>query len=157
MRISKILAAIALLLSMSACANSDIGMTQGIGTVLGGAAGAVAGAQFGKGKGQLASTAAGTLIGAFLGNEVGKSLDRADQLYAQQSVQRAIVAPMGTPINWSNPRSGNRGRVVATREGRRNDGAYCREFQQTIIVGGQAQQAYGTACRQPDGSWQFVD
>jgi len=32
----------------------------------------------------------------------------------------------------------------------------CREFQQTVIVGGQPQQGYGTTCQQPDGSWQIV-
>jgi len=25
-----------------------------------------------------------------------------------------------------------------------------------VIVGGQEEQAYGTACRQPDGSWKIV-
>lgn len=29
----------------------------------------------------------------------------------------------------------------------------CREYQTTIIVGGQPQKAYGRACRQPDGTW----
>jgi len=35
-------------------------------------------------------------------------------------------------------------------------GGQCREFQTTVIVGGQPQPAYGTACLQPDGSWAFV-
>jgi surface antigen len=35
-------------------------------------------------------------------------------------------------------------------------GQYCREYQQTITVGGQMHQAYGTACRQPDGNWKIV-
>jgi hypothetical protein len=33
----------------------------------------------------------------------------------------------------------------------------CREFQQTITVGGKPQAAYGTTCQQPDGSWKVVD
>jgi hypothetical protein len=33
---------------------------------------------------------------------------------------------------------------------------YCREYTGTIYVGGRAQQGYGTACLQPDGSWQVV-
>jgi hypothetical protein len=32
----------------------------------------------------------------------------------------------------------------------------CREFQKTVIVGGKQQQAYGTTCQQPDGSWQIA-
>jgi hypothetical protein len=31
----------------------------------------------------------------------------------------------------------------------------CREYDSTIYVGGQPQHAYGTACQQPDGSWQI--
>ncbi len=39
----------------------------------------------------------------------------------------------------------------------RDDGQYCREFQQTVTIGGKTEEAYGTACRQPDGSWKIVD
>ncbi len=33
---------------------------------------------------------------------------------------------------------------------------YCREYQTTSRVGGRLQPSYGTACYQPDGSWQIV-
>lgn len=33
---------------------------------------------------------------------------------------------------------------------------YCREYSTDIRVGGQAQRSYGTACLQPDGSWELV-
>ncbi len=34
---------------------------------------------------------------------------------------------------------------------------YCREYTKTITVGGKPQeQGYGTACMQPDGSWEIV-
>lgn len=32
----------------------------------------------------------------------------------------------------------------------------CREYTKTINVGGRTQQGYGTACLQPDGSWEVV-
>jgi hypothetical protein len=32
----------------------------------------------------------------------------------------------------------------------------CREFQDTVIVGGTQQRAYGTTCQQADGSWHIV-
>ena len=35
--------------------------------------------------------------------------------------------------------------------------AQCREFQRTITIGGKTEKAYGTACRQPDGTWKEVD
>lgn len=153
----KIMIAAAAALMLSACAGTGMGTKETIGTGLGGIGGAVAGAQFGKGKGRLVGVAAGTLLGAFLGNQIGQSLDKADQMYAEQSFQQAAAAPVGQEIAWSNPKSGNRGRVKAVREGRRTDGAYCREFQQTIIVGGKTEQGYGTACQMPDGSWKIQD
>ena len=68
----------------------------------------------------------------------------------------ARAAPIGETIAWSNPDSGNRGAVTPVREGTSSSGRYCREFQQTIVVGGETQSGYGTACRQPDGSWRIV-
>jgi hypothetical protein len=35
-------------------------------------------------------------------------------------------------------------------------GRYCREYQVTVMVGGMPRPGYGTACLQPDGSWQMV-
>ena len=34
---------------------------------------------------------------------------------------------------------------------------YCREYHRTVIINGQRQEAYGHACRQPDGTWQIID
>jgi hypothetical protein len=31
----------------------------------------------------------------------------------------------------------------------------CREFNTPVVIGGQEQSAYGTACLQPDGSWKI--
>ena len=151
----KFIVAAALGLTLVACEGA--GQKQQIGTLLGGVAGAVAGAQFGSGKGQLAATAAGTLVGALVGSEIGKSLDRADQLAMQQSAQRTLEdVPTGTTGEWKNPDSGNSGTITPTRTFQKTDGLYCREYQQTITVGGQVEEAYGTACRQPDGAWQIV-
>lgn len=35
-------------------------------------------------------------------------------------------------------------------------GAYCREFQQSVLIDGRYQPAYGVACQQPDGDWRIV-
>lgn len=35
-------------------------------------------------------------------------------------------------------------------------GDYCREYTRTVNIGGRLQDAYGTACLQPDGSWMIV-
>lgn len=139
-------------LGLTAC--QDAGTKQGVGSVLGGVGGAVAGAQFGSGKGQLAATAAGALLGALLGSEVGKSLDRADQAAMAQTTNRTLEsAPTGQAASWRNPDSGNSGTVTPTRTYQRSGGEYCREYTQTVRVGGKTEEAYGTACRQPDGTW----
>ena len=144
-------------LALTACAGNNSGPKESIGTLLGAVVGGVAGSQVGSGRGQLVATGVGTLLGAYLGNEIGKSLDRADQLYMQQAEQQALVAPVGDTIAWSNPESGNSGTVTPVREGtHRGTGEYCREFQQTVTVGGRNEEAYGTACRQADGTWQIV-
>jgi len=148
------LAAAALILA--AC--SDAGQKQTAGTVIGGVAGAVLGSQVGGGSGRIVAPAVGTLAGAMIGSEIGKSLDRADQLAMSQAEERAHSAPIGEKIVWNNPDSGNSGSVTPIRDGRNTQtNAYCREYQTTVIVGGQEQSAYGTACQQPDGSWKVVN
>lgn len=37
------------------------------------------------------------------------------------------------------------------------NGQLCREYQTTVMIGGLAQPGYGTACRQPDGSWRVTN
>lgn len=34
---------------------------------------------------------------------------------------------------------------------------YCREYTKTVTIGGRVEEAYGTACYQPDGSWEVVN
>ena len=130
---------------------------QDIGTGLGAVGGAVAGAQFGKGNGRIVTGALGALLGAGIGNAVGASLDRADMTYYQKAQQQALeTGQPGQALPWSNPQSGHNGTIVAQAPYKNDSGQYCREFQNKITVGGQTQNGYGTACRQPDGSWQIV-
>ena len=133
------------------------GQKQTIGTGAGAVLGGIAGSQVGSGSGRLWATGAGVLIGALAGSEVGKSLDRADQTYLEGANTRAQSAPIGETITWNNPDSGNSGTVTPVKDGTSASGAYCREYQQTVYVGGEEQSGYGTACRQPDGSWKVVN
>ena len=104
-------------------------------------------------KGQLVGIAVGTLLGSLAGSEVGKSLDRADRMYLQKTTQRSLeTVPSGKTSNWSNPDSGNSGTITPQRTYQKAEGTYCREFQQTISVGGRTEEAYGTACRQAGGA-----
>jgi surface antigen len=75
---------------------------------------------------------------------------------AAEAAQRAFEQNRtGQSTAWKNPDSGNSGSVTPTRTYQLANGQYCREYNQTILIGGQQHQAYGTACRQPDGSWQI--
>lgn len=37
------------------------------------------------------------------------------------------------------------------------DKTYCREYQSSANIAGKTQKTYGTACRQPDGSWRIIN
>ncbi len=138
-------------ITLSACAG---GPKQMIGAALGGAGGGLFGAQIGSGSGQLAATAAGALLGALVGSEIGKSMDDVDRMKAAQAYNQATTVPIGQTIQWDNPRNGHYGSVTPTRAGRSSSDEYCREYQTTVTIGGRTEQAYGIACRKPDGSWQ---
>lgn len=146
------------LFSLTACENmqSMQGNKQMVGTGAGALVGGILGSNVGGGKGQLWATGAGALIGALVGSEIGASLDNADRAAAGGAYSRAHSAPMGESVNWNNPESGNHGTVTPTRDGYSSSGRYCREYQQTIVVGGKTQSGYGTACQQPDGTWEIV-
>jgi surface antigen len=147
----------ALAAALVAACSQDVGVKQTGGAILGGIGGGLAGAQFGKGSGNLAATAIGTLLGAYVGSEVGKSLDKADQAAMTKANDTAQTAPVGQSISWNNPDSGHSGTVTPVRDGTdRATGAYCREYQTTVTVDGKTEKAFGTACRQPDGSWKVV-
>ena len=124
------------------------------GALIGAGLGGLAGSFIGDGGGQLVAVGVGTMLGAILGSEVGKSLDRADKLALAQAQHDALeYGESGTSTTWQNPDSGNSGETVPQPAYQQADGTYCREFQQTIMVGAELQAAYGLACRQPDGSW----
>jgi len=136
----------------------DAGTKETLGTLGGAAAGGLIGSQIGSGSGQLIAVGAGVLIGGWLGNKIGKDLDENDRRKLEEAQAKAHEAPVGEEVTWSNPDNGHSGTVVATREGTSDStGEYCREYQQTVTVGGETQEAYGTACRQEDGSWRVVN
>ena len=127
---------------------------QAIGTVGGGALGAWAGSTIGSGRGQVVATAVGAVAGALAGGYVGQQLDQADKAKAERTYQQALESsPVGKTAQWRNPDSGNHGTIVPIKTYQSPQGQHCREFQQTITVGGKTERAYGTACRQPDGHW----
>ncbi|MHB8767145.1 MAG: RT0821/Lpp0805 family surface protein [Deferrisomatales bacterium] len=149
-----IVRAVALAAGVSLVACAAPPRKEDAGTVLGGVAGGVAGAQMGRGHGKTAAIIVGTILGAIVGRDVGRSIDRTDELQAQQALERNKV---GQASSWVNPDTGNQVVVTPTKTYQVAGGDYCREFQSEVTVGGKKERAYGTACRQPDGSWKIVD
>lgn len=82
------------------------------------------------------------------------NLNEEQQRLHEQAQIRATTARVGETIIWED--SGARGSVTTTRMGTSTSGRQCREFQQTVTIGGKTEQAWGTACLQPDGSWEIV-
>ena len=154
-RILSVLMGGVMAISLAAC-DTEAGQKQQVGTLLGAVGGALAGSAIGDGKGQLAAIAVGTLLGAGIGQQVGKSLDKADQLAMRDTMYSSLERnPSGQSSEWRNPDSGNSGTFVPQPAYQTASNQTCREFQQTITVGGRQESGYGTACRQPDGSWQI--
>ena len=99
----------------------------------------------------------GVGAGAMLGSHIGQQLDQRDRLLLGQAMQQTLeTAPNNAVGQWQNPNSGNSGTVTPTQTYMASNGTPCREFTQTIYVGGYPEEGYGTACRQADGSWQIV-
>jgi len=124
------------------------------GAMLGAITGGVIGGELGHGSGAIV----GSILGAFVGMGIGQSIDANDRMAAEDAAGRAYWnVPVGQPVTWNNPGSGNSGTIVTVRDGTDSSGNYCREYQQTVRVGGKSSQAYGTACRQADGAWRIID
>ena len=124
-----------------------------IGAILGGAVGAAAGSQIGKGDGRKLATIGGAIIGVLVGGNLGRAMDQADQNCVGQVLERA---PTGKADIWQNPDQTKQYEVTPTRTYQTRTGIYCREYQTQITIGGRLQNARGTACRQPDGTWKKV-
>jgi len=123
------------------------------GGLLGAAIGAATGTQFGKGSGRTVAIIGGGLIGALIGGSLGKSMDQTDQYQVNQALE---TSPTGNAIVWQNPETGGAYKVTPTKTYQVAQNTYCREFTTWGMVGGYEERLYGTACRQPDGSWKTV-
>ncbi len=149
----RVLLPIALLgIGLMACVGASApGPKTQVGAATGAAAGGLLGAALG---GDTEGILVGVLLGGLVGGAIGNALDQRDKRMAAEAAQRAFENNQaGAATTWRNPDSGNSGSITPTRTYQGGGGEYCREYQQTITVGGEPQQSYGTACRQPDGSW----
>jgi len=124
------------------------------GAVTGAAAGGLLSAALGA---ESEGIVAGVLIGGLVGGAFGNALDNADRRYAQRTAYYGLEhSRSGHTSRWYNPDSGHSGSFTPQETYETRRGRYCREYSQTIRIGGRSERAYGTACRQRDGSWKIV-
>jgi surface antigen len=133
---------------MVACQTKEQG-----GAVVGGVLGGVLGSNVGEGDGRTAAIIAGTILGAYVGSEMGRYMDENDERKAQSALEYNRDRQMSS---WHNPNTGADVTATPTRTFRSASGENCREYQSTVTVSGKQEKAYGTACRQPDGTWKIV-
>ena len=129
-----------------------------LGSMIGAISGGVIGHQVGRGSGQALATFAGVLLGSVVGGQIGRGLDDAERLKLASATQYALENQRsGTRTVWDNPDRRVCGVVVPKPAFKNELNQYCREFQQSIVIDGKKQSAYGTACRQPDGQWKIAN
>ncbi len=139
---------------LTGCSTIEANPKTTIGAVGGGTLGGLIAAAAG---GSGAAIAASVIGGILVGGLVGNLLDERDKKMAAEAQQKALeTAPSGKSVAWRNPDNGHAGTVTPERTYQKANGQYCREFQSDVTVGGKSEKAYGTACRQPDGSWKIV-
>ncbi len=164
MKLVKGIAIGAVALALAACDQQGgfggAGTKQTIGTV----GGAVAGGLAGSGRSAAARAGSGRRAPAccsarWSAARSAAALDRADQRC--HGPERILQCAFNTgrssqTVQWRNPDSGNYGYVNPRSVPISRIPVTCREYNADRSISAVvAEQAYGTACRQPDGSWQI--
>lgn len=122
------------------------------GALAGAAIGGAVGHNFGSGRGKVLATMGGAVLGALAGSNIGRQLDAYDERRAQRALE---YNETGAPSTWTNPDGGHRVTFIPTETYQASAGRYCREYRMHVEIGQRTEHAYGTACRQPDGTWQI--
>jgi hypothetical protein len=73
---------------------------------------------------------------------------------ATAAVERAVAE--NRFATWQSLRDRAMGRAVPVRTFTDRNGRMCREFSQTITIDGRSEAGIGFACREADGTWNFV-
>jgi surface antigen len=115
--------------------------------VLGAVTGGVIGNRTASPENRGIATVFGAIAGGILGSAIGSSIDDGDRACIGHSLE---LAPIGRPVEWSNPRSHVAWRMVPVRD----VSTSCREFDLQRQDGRRGSQRM-VACRRDRGAWQF--
>ncbi len=136
-----------LLLALSGCVT--YGPREEAGMLIGGVMGAAIGARLGDEPGELLGMLAGGAIGASMGRAMD-DIDRMHMAAALESTRSGVVS------KWYNPDTGYYYQMEPVRTYKTVQGP-CREYVMDVYIDGRIEEAWGVACRQPDGSWRIVE
>lgn len=148
-----VLSSMLMALALVACATTSSAPKEEAGIVIGGIIGGVLGHQIGGGSGRALATALGAVAGGAIGGSIGRSMDELDRMKMSATLETTRT---GVATTWVNPDTGYDYRMQPTRTYEIAEGP-CREYTLDANIGGRTEQIYGTACRQPDGSWRIID
>ena len=121
-----------------------------VGVVTGAVAGGLLGSAVGGGTGQVVAIGAGAVAGALIGGAIGRSMDDNDRY------QVVTALDSNHRTYWVNDRTHTTYTVVPRKRVHVSGYGYCRRYYTIVIVGGQKQRVWGTACRNPNGNWVAV-
>ena len=154
---SILVAAVMSALAIAGCSGPDGGPNKAdVGTGAGAILGGVVGNQFGKGNGKVLGTVAGAVVGGLVGHDIGRQLDQRDRMLASRAEADAWErGETGRPVQWRNPDNGRYGEIVPMAPYKRGP-RDCRDYTHTVYIDGRPQAMRGTACRNPDGTWNNV-
>ena len=102
--------------------------------------------------GNNASSIVAAMGGGLIGSQLGAGVGSGDRRRALEAEYQALeYGQTGQEIAW-NGDVGVSGQVVAYQPYRVGS-QDCRQYQHTVLVGGQTRSVRGSACRNADGSW----
>lgn len=131
--------------TLTACATHEEAGA-GTGAIIGGLIGALAGHGHAD---QGLAIMAGAIMGGLIGGDIGRDMDRQDQQYMQDVLERNSSYQSS---GWDNPDTGRHYVVTPIRTYEYNRRP-CREYTVEATIEGRRRDVRGTACRDEDGYW----
>ena len=109
----------------------------------------------------LSVSAAVSLGDPLLGDDAAglyKKMSDADVELAVGAMQHSLTNNLsGRNTPWENPESGNSGSIVAGAVFVTNQGVFCRDYKENVVVGEDLGIVTNTACRDPRGVWRLIE
>jgi len=65
-------------------------------------------------------------------------------------------APDGVTRRWQNGETGHRGAITPLRTWQSEEGHFCRDYREELVVGGESGRFQHTACRSGDERWVWI-